>query len=241
MTVILHWKKTVLCVLEAERELRETAREVDSERRVEYLRQAAVLADAAYILDGPFWREGGPGFAQREYVFAGGESEAYTQGMADEDMRDGILMRTPERDILLVLGADDPVRIAADALTRALSAKFGDVSVNMHIHPHGSPTFYHLERYSVNLPPEKAVSALARDAARYRALRALCEGAVGAIISANDHRLNYENAPEGDGAFNIHWYPNTPVGYNVVGGATFDEMADAAVAEATVAPPVTPP
>lgn len=67
MSEIVHWKKTVICVLEAEFELRAAAHEVDSGRRADYLQMASVLAEAAYILDSAFWKEGGPGFAEREH------------------------------------------------------------------------------------------------------------------------------------------------------------------------------
>lgn len=71
----------------------------------------------------------------------------------------------------------------------------------------------------------------ALDANRYRALRALCEGAVGAAISVNEHRLSYEAQPHESGACHVQWYPDTPVGFHTMGGATFDAMADAVVAE----------
>lgn len=69
-----------------------------------------------------------------------------------------------------------------------------------------------------------------RDAARYRALRDICERSVGAYLSVREHRLVYEDQPHEFGAVYLQVYPDTPCGFTVLGGATFDEMMDAVVA-----------
>lgn len=75
---------------------------------------------------------------------------------------------------------------------------------------------------------------MVRDAMRYRALRALCESSVGALVSVNEHRLYYDDQPPTDGvgagcACYVQFYPDTPVGFCTIGGDTFDAMADAVV------------
>jgi hypothetical protein len=70
-----------------------------------------------------------------------------------------------------------------------------------------------------------------QDARRYRALRDLLQGAVGAGVEVNDERLVYEEPRPGE-AVRLYWYPYTPVGFNEVKADTLDEVVDFAIREA---------
>lgn len=70
------------------------------------------------------------------------------------------------------------------------------------------------------------VAELERDAGRWNQLRTLMENAHAAFVSANEHRLSYEEIPP-EGPVSIQWYPNTPVGFNIVHAETIDAAIDA--------------
>jgi hypothetical protein len=65
------------------------------------------------------------------------------------------------------------------------------------------------------------LAALREDAERYRGLVALLTTAHAGFLSVNEHRLSYGDAPA-EGPFCIQWYPNTPVGFNIVQAETLD-------------------
>jgi len=68
----------------------------------------------------------------------------------------------------------------------------------------------------------------AQDAARYRWLRDTLMGAVGGSLNVNEGKLYYEPDPD-EVAVSLQWYPNTPVGFHLVNGATLDEVIDRAI------------
>lgn len=69
-----------------------------------------------------------------------------------------------------------------------------------------------------------------QDAKRYQWLRNTLRTSVGAGVEVNDAALMYEPVVPGE-EVRVYWYPNTPVGFNQVLGATLDEAIDAAMSE----------
>lgn len=75
---------------------------------------------------------------------------------------------------------------------------------------------------------EKERDGLKADAERYRGLRDLLSGAVGAGIEVNDTRLVYEEPAPGK-VVRLYWYPDTPIGFYETHGDDLDTAVDAAL------------
>lgn len=68
-----------------------------------------------------------------------------------------------------------------------------------------------------------------KDAERYQALNALMQNAKGsASIEVNQHLAYYETAEPGQ-EVKLQWYPDTPIGFYTIEGATLDAVADEAI------------
>lgn len=74
-----------------------------------------------------------------------------------------------------------------------------------------------------------AAGTVEKDAERYRALHTLMQNAKGsASIEVNQHLAYYETAEPGQ-EVKLQWYPDTPIGFYTIEGATLDAVADEAV------------
>lgn len=116
----------------------------------------------------------------------------------------------------------DPFASVRDKRMNELTDEQKDVAHELWLREQMGPSWPLRETLEAVL---RVVDRLRVDAERYRKLREVLQGAVGSGVEFCDAKLVYEEPTPGK-EWRIFWYPDSPVSFHQVSGASLDEAVD---------------